>query len=62
MQARGIKCEEIKNIYEQKNIFFENYQICDESADLTAKLLGAANLLHELIQKFEVKTIFNENY
>ena len=54
MQARGINCEELNNIYEQQNIFFKNYQICDETTDLADKLLGAAHLLHELVTKFEV--------
>ena len=62
MQARGINCEELNNIYDQKNIFFKNYQICDETSDLADKLLGAAHLLHELVQKFEVKTSFYEIY
>ena len=52
--------EELNNIYDQKNIFFKNYQICDESADLADKLPEAAHLLHELVQKFEVKTSFYE--
>ena len=54
--------EELNNIYDQKNIFFKNYQICDETSNLADNLLGAAHQLHELVQKIDVKTNFYEMY
>ena len=58
MNSRAINYQDLKSLYHQKGIFFINYQICDNFADLTDKALGGADLLNRMIQKFQVSFIF----
>lgn len=59
MEKMNIDIKTMKSIYDKKNIDFVNYQIEDKTPDkISSKIIEAAAILNEMLQKFKVFIFF----
>ena len=54
MKNRGLHWEELKEIYDRKQIEIINFPIADQILDISTKIVVGATLLDKLIQKYDV--------